>query len=39
LKNLEEMKDAKNVFIEDVEENDYYPVWMDVYEKYHLLLK
>jgi hypothetical protein len=26
------------VFIEDVEEKDYYPTWMDEYLKYHTLL-
>ena len=39
LKDLEEMKDIKNVFIEDIEDQGYYPNWMDWYLKYHLLLK
>jgi hypothetical protein len=38
LKDLEEMKNVENVFIEDVEEKDYYPTWMDEYLKYHTLL-
>ncbi len=38
LKDLEEMKKVENVFIEDVEDEGYYPEWMDEYLKYHLLL-
>ena len=38
LKDLEEMRDAKNVFVEDVEEQEYYPEWMDEYVKYHIVL-
>ena len=37
LKDLEEMRDAKNVFVEDVEEQEYYPEWMDEYVKYHIV--
>ena len=29
------MKDAENIFIEDVEEKDYYPAWMNKYVKYN----
>ena len=38
LKELDEMDDTKNVFIEDVEDKEYYPEWMDKYLKYHTLL-
>lgn len=38
LKDLEEMKNVDNVFIEDVEDKEYYPEWMDEYFKYHTLL-
>ena len=38
LEDLQEMKDTKNVFIEDVQDGDYYPKWMDEYLKYHVLL-
>ena len=38
LKDLEEMKKVENVFIEDVEDEGYYPEWMDEYLKYHVLL-
>lgn len=37
LKDLEEMRDAKNVFVEDIEEQEYYPEWMDEYVKYHIV--
>ena len=37
LKDLEEMNDAKNVFIEDIEEQGYYQDWMDKYVKYHIV--
>ena len=37
LKDLEEMRDAKNVFLEDIEEQEYYPEWMDEYVKYHIV--
>jgi hypothetical protein len=30
------MKDAENVFIEDVEKEDYYPEWMNKYVKYNI---
>jgi len=36
LKDLEEMKVVENVFIEDIEEQGYYPDWMDKYVKYHI---
>ena len=38
LQNLEVMKNIENVFIEDVEDKEYYPEWMDKYLKYHTLL-
>ena len=38
LKDLEEMKNIGNVFIEDVEDKEYYPEWMVEYLKYHTLL-
>ncbi len=38
LKNLDEMDVSDNVFIEDVEDEEYYPEWMNVYLKYHTLL-
>jgi DNA polymerase III alpha subunit len=38
LKDLEEMKDVKNVFVEGIEEQEYYPEWMNKYFKYHALL-
>lgn len=38
LENLEEMKNTEEVFIDDVEEWNYYPEWMDKYLKYHTLL-
>ena len=37
LKDLEKMKDAKSVFVEDIEEQEYYPEWMDKYVKYHIV--
>ena len=37
LKDLEEMKDVKNVFVEGIEEQEYYPDWMDEYVKYHIV--
>ena len=36
LENLDKMKDAENVFIEDVEKEDYYPEWMNKYVKYNI---
>ena len=33
------MKNVENVFIEDIEDKEYYPKWMDEYLKYHILLK
>jgi len=38
LKDLEEMKDVKSVFVEDIEDKEYYPEWMEEYLKYHVLL-
>ena len=38
LQNLEVMKDINIVFVEDVEDKEYYPKWMDEYLKYHTLL-
>jgi hypothetical protein len=35
---LDEVKNIENVFIEDVQDNEYYPEWMDKYLKYHTLL-
>ena len=32
------MKNIGNVFIEDVEDKEYYPEWMNEYLKYHTLL-
>ena len=37
LQDLEEMKDIDNVFIDDVEDKEYYPEWMNEYPKYHTL--
>lgn len=34
---LKEMERFENVFIEDVEEKDYYPEWIDKYIKYHVV--
>jgi hypothetical protein len=31
------MKNAKTIFVEDVEDKEYYPEWMNVYLKYHTL--
>lgn len=38
LKDLDEMKNVENIFIENVEDKEYYPKWMDKYLKYHTLL-
>ncbi len=38
LRDLEEMKSVDDVFIEDVEDKEYYPEWMNQYLKYHTLL-
>ena len=38
LKDLDEVKNVENVFVEDVQDNEYYPEWMDKYLKYHTLL-
>jgi len=37
LKDLEEIKKVENVFVEDIEEQEYYPEWMDEYAKYHIV--
>ena len=39
LKDLEEMKNIENVFIEDIEDENYYPEWMDKYMKYHIVFE
>lgn len=39
LKDLEEMKNIENVFIEDIEDEKYYPEWMDEYVKYHIVFE
>jgi len=38
LEDLEEVKKFENVFVEDVQDMEYYPKWMDKYLKYHTLL-
>ena len=38
LKDLDEMKNIENMFVEDVEDKEYYPEWMNGYLKYHTLL-
>ena len=37
IENLEEMKNVESVFIEEVEDKEYYPEWMDKYTKYHIV--
>lgn len=37
LMELEEMKEVENIFVEDIEEQGYYPDWMDEYIKYHIV--
>ena len=32
------IKNIENVFIEDVQDKDYHPEWMNEYLKYHTLL-
>ncbi len=39
LKDLDEVKNVENVFVEDIEDKGYYPIWMGEYLKYHILLK
>jgi len=39
LKDLEEMKDVDNVFIEDIEEGNYYPECVDECLKYHIVFE
>jgi hypothetical protein len=31
------MKVVENVFVENIEEQEYYPEWMDEYVKYHIV--
>lgn len=31
------MKNVENVFVENVQDEEYYPEWMDKYLKYHIL--
>lgn len=38
LKDLDKIEEAENVFVEDVEDKEYYPEWMNEYLKYHTLL-
>ena len=38
LEDLEEIKDVDSVFVEDVDDKEYYPEWMNKYLKYHVLL-
>ena len=33
------MKNIENVFIEDIEDENYYPEWMDKYMKYHIVFE
>ena len=37
LESLEEMKESEKVFIDDVEDKEYYPEWMSKYMKYHIV--
>ena len=39
LKDLDEMKNVENVFIEDIEEQEYYLEWMNEYTKYHIVFE
>jgi hypothetical protein len=39
LKDLEEIKEIGNVFVEDIEEQEYYPEWMSEHEKYHIVFE
>ncbi len=38
LEGLEEMENFENIFVEDVQDMEYYPKWMDKSLKYHTLL-
>lgn len=38
LKNVEELNSVDNVFIDNVDDRNYYPEWMNKYVKYHTLL-
>ena len=37
LRDLDEIKELENVFVEDIEEQEYYPEWMNEYVKYHIV--
>lgn len=39
LKDLEEIKNVENVFIENIEDENYYPEWVVEYEKYHVVFE
>ncbi len=39
MENLKEIKGIENVFIEDLEDGNYYPKWMDNYLKYHIVFE
>ena len=39
LKDLEEIKNIENVFIEDIEDENYYPEWTNEYIKYHIVFE
>ena len=39
LENLEELKDVENVFIDDVDDRNYYPESMNKYIKYHIMFE
>lgn len=39
LKYLEELNNIKDVFIDDVYDNEYYPEWMKEYIKYHVIFE
>jgi hypothetical protein len=36
---LEEIKNIENVFIEDIEDENYYPEWTNEYIKYHIVFE
>ena len=39
LKDLEEIKNIENAFIEDIEDENYYPEWTNEYIKYHIVFE
>ena len=39
LKDLEEIKNIENVFVEDIEDENYYPEWTNEYMKYHIVFE